>query len=186
MVRKQGLKRPSPRAVRHRRIRKRVSGTPERLRLNVFRSSAHIYAQIIDDTAGRTLVAASSIDQGLRDRRVLMAAGRVPNTDWLNLDAAGIQTDKRAFIQVNERLETNVSGIYALGDIKGGPAFTHISYDDFRIIRTNLLEKGNEIDKGKDENQNKVQMEVILSLQEVVHHDGKFKLENRYMNNNSV
>jgi len=74
---------------------------------------------------------------------LLMAAGRVPNTDWLNLDAAGIQTDKRGFIQVNERLETNVPGIYALGDIKGGPAFTHISYDDFRIIRTNLLEKGN-------------------------------------------
>jgi pyruvate/2-oxoglutarate dehydrogenase complex dihydrolipoamide dehydrogenase (E3) component len=74
---------------------------------------------------------------------LLMAAGRVPNTDWLNLDAAGIQTDKRGFIQVNERLETNVPGIYALGDVKGGPAFTHISYDDFRIIRTNLLEKGN-------------------------------------------
>jgi len=74
---------------------------------------------------------------------LLMAAGRVPNTDWLNLEAAGIQTDKRGFIQANERLETNVPGIYALGDIKGGPAFTHISYDDFRIIRSNLLEKGN-------------------------------------------
>jgi len=74
---------------------------------------------------------------------LLVATGRVPNTDWLNLDAAGIQVDKRGFIEVNERLETNVPGIYALGDIKGGPAFTHISYDDFRIIRTNLLEKGN-------------------------------------------
>ena len=79
----------------------------------------------------------------LNGSHLLMAAGRVPNTDWLNLDAAGIQTDKRGFIQVNERLETNVPGIYGLGDIKGGPAFTHISYDDFRIIRTNLLEKGN-------------------------------------------
>ncbi len=79
----------------------------------------------------------------LNGSHLLMAAGRVPNTDWLNLDAAGIQTDKRGFIQVNERLETNVPGIYALGDVKGGPAFTHISYDDFRIIRTNLLEKGN-------------------------------------------
>ena len=78
----------------------------------------------------------------LNGSHLLLAAGRVPNTDWLNLDAAGIQTDKRGFIQVNERLETNVPGIYALGDIKGGPAFTHISYDDFRIIRTNLLEKG--------------------------------------------
>jgi pyruvate/2-oxoglutarate dehydrogenase complex dihydrolipoamide dehydrogenase (E3) component len=79
----------------------------------------------------------------LNGSHLLMAAGRIPNTDWLNLDAAGIQTDKRGFIQVNERLETNVPGIYALGDVKGGPAFTHISYDDFRIIRTNLLEKGN-------------------------------------------
>src|SRR6266568_3314966 len=82
-------------------------------------------------------------ERTLNGSHLLMAAGRVPNTDWLNLDAAGIQTDKRAFIQVNERLETNVPGIYAVGDIKGGPAFTHISYDDFRIIRSNLLEKGN-------------------------------------------
>jgi len=74
---------------------------------------------------------------------LLQAAGRVPNTDWLNPAASGLQTDKHGFIQVNEKLETNVPGIYALGDIKGGPAFTHISYDDFRIIRTNLLEHGN-------------------------------------------
>ena len=82
-------------------------------------------------------------ERTLNGSHLLMAAGRIPNTDWLNLDAAGIQIDKRGFIQVNERLETNVAGIYALGDVKGGPAFTHISYDDFRIIRTNLLEKGN-------------------------------------------
>ena len=82
-------------------------------------------------------------ERTLTGSHLLVATGRVPNTDWLNLDAAGIQVDKRGFIEVNERLETNVPGIYALGDIKGGPAFTHISYDDFRIIRTNLLEKGN-------------------------------------------
>src|SRR5215469_6885199 len=82
-------------------------------------------------------------ERTLRGSHLLMAAGRVPNTDWLNLAAAGIQTDKRGFIQANERLETNVPGIYALGDVKGGPAFTHISYDDFRILRTNLLGKGN-------------------------------------------
>jgi len=70
----------------------------------------------------------------------LVATGRIPNSDTLNLPAAGVQTDNRGFIQVNERLETNVEGIYALGDIKGGPAFTHISYDDFRILRANLLE----------------------------------------------
>src|SRR6266700_178476 len=82
-------------------------------------------------------------ERTLTGSHLLIAVGRVPNTDWLNLDAAGIQVDKSGFIQVNERLETNVPGVYALGDIKGGPAFTHISYDDFRIIRTNLLEKGN-------------------------------------------
>ncbi len=82
-------------------------------------------------------------EQILTGSHLLVAAGRIPNTDWLNLEAAGIETDKRGFIRVNDRLETNVPGIYALGDIKGGPAFTHISYDDFRIIRTNVLEHGN-------------------------------------------
>jgi large subunit ribosomal protein L18 len=66
MVSKKGVKRLSDRKVRHLRVRKRISGTPERLRLNVFRSSAHIYAQIIDDTKGHTLVAASSIDTAVR------------------------------------------------------------------------------------------------------------------------
>jgi pyruvate/2-oxoglutarate dehydrogenase complex dihydrolipoamide dehydrogenase (E3) component len=72
---------------------------------------------------------------------LLVATGRVPNSDTVNLAAAGIQTDDRGFIQVNDRLETTADGIYALGDVKGGPAFTHISYDDFRVIRANLLEK---------------------------------------------
>ncbi|MBV9691758.1 MAG: mercuric reductase [Ktedonobacteraceae bacterium] len=81
-------------------------------------------------------------ERTLTGSHLLMAAGRTPNSDWLNLDATGVQTDKHGFIHTNERLETNVQGIYALGDIKGGPAFTHISYDDFRVIRTNLLEKG--------------------------------------------
>ncbi|MBO0794118.1 MAG: mercuric reductase, partial [Ktedonobacteraceae bacterium] len=73
---------------------------------------------------------------------LLAAAGRVPNTDRLNLSATGAQTNQHGYIRVNGRLETNVPGIYALGDVKGGPAFTHISYDDFRIIRANLLQNG--------------------------------------------
>jgi pyruvate/2-oxoglutarate dehydrogenase complex dihydrolipoamide dehydrogenase (E3) component len=72
---------------------------------------------------------------------LLVATGRVPNSDTLNLAAAKIQTDDRGFIEVNDRLETTAEDVYALGDIKGGPAFTHISYDDFRIIRANLIEK---------------------------------------------
>jgi len=78
----------------------------------------------------------------LTGSHLLVAAGRTPNTDRLNLAATGIQTDKGGFIPVNDRLETTVPGIYVLGDVKGGPAFTHISYDDFRIIRTNIIEKG--------------------------------------------
>ncbi len=72
---------------------------------------------------------------------LLLAIGRTPNSDTLNLAAAGIETDAKGFIKTNNRLETNVGGVYALGDIKGGPAFTHISYDDFRIIRSNVIEQ---------------------------------------------
>jgi pyruvate/2-oxoglutarate dehydrogenase complex dihydrolipoamide dehydrogenase (E3) component len=71
---------------------------------------------------------------------LLVATGRVPNSDTLNLVAADIPTNDHGFIKVNDRLETSSHGVYAIGDIKGGPAFTHISYDDFRIIRANLLE----------------------------------------------
>jgi pyruvate/2-oxoglutarate dehydrogenase complex dihydrolipoamide dehydrogenase (E3) component len=71
---------------------------------------------------------------------LLVAAGRTPNTDWLDPAAAGIAVDASGHIIVNDRLETSVPGIYAMGDVKGGPAFTHISYDDFRIMRARLLE----------------------------------------------
>ena len=73
---------------------------------------------------------------------LLVATGRTPNSNFLNLEAAGIHTDKKGYIEVNDKLETNIPGVYALGDIKGGPAFTHISYDDFRILKANLLDDG--------------------------------------------
>jgi pyruvate/2-oxoglutarate dehydrogenase complex dihydrolipoamide dehydrogenase (E3) component len=81
--------------------------------------------------------------------QLLVATGRAPDTDTLNLPAAGISTSDRGFITVNGRLETNVPGVFALGDVKGGPAFTHIAYDDFRILRTNLIEKGNATIEGR-------------------------------------
>jgi pyruvate/2-oxoglutarate dehydrogenase complex dihydrolipoamide dehydrogenase (E3) component len=93
--------------------------------------------------------AGESESRTISGSHVLVATGRVPNSDVLNIAAAGIAADKRGFIQVNAKLETNVAGIYALGDIKGGPAFTHISYDDFRIIRTNLIEKGSASIEGR-------------------------------------
>ncbi len=85
----------------------------------------------------------------LSGSHVLAAAGRVPNTERLNLAAAGVGTDARGFIKVNERLETGAPGVYCLGDAKGGPAFTHISYDDFRIIEANLLRGGNATTTGR-------------------------------------
>ncbi|MBV9280216.1 MAG: mercuric reductase [Chloroflexi bacterium] len=78
----------------------------------------------------------------LRGSHLLAAAGRSPNTEALDLEAAGIERDARGFVKVDDRLQTSVPGVYALGDVAGSPAFTHISYDDFRILRANLLEGG--------------------------------------------
>ncbi|PXA84969.1 FAD-containing oxidoreductase [Nostoc sp. 3335mG] len=71
---------------------------------------------------------------------VLLAVGRRPNTDDLGLDAAGIKTDARGYIKVNDRLETNVPGIWAMGDCNGRGAFTHTAYNDFEIVAENLLD----------------------------------------------
>jgi pyruvate/2-oxoglutarate dehydrogenase complex dihydrolipoamide dehydrogenase (E3) component len=74
---------------------------------------------------------------------LLVAVGRRANTEELALDKAGVETRKDGTIKVNGKLETNVPGIWALGDVKGGPAFTHISYNDFQIIYGNLIEGKN-------------------------------------------
>jgi pyruvate/2-oxoglutarate dehydrogenase complex dihydrolipoamide dehydrogenase (E3) component len=76
----------------------------------------------------------------LSGTHLFIATGRRPNTDDLDLNKAGVETDQRGYIKVNSRLETNVPNIWALGDVKGGPAFTHISYDDYQIVCANLLE----------------------------------------------
>jgi pyruvate/2-oxoglutarate dehydrogenase complex dihydrolipoamide dehydrogenase (E3) component len=94
------------------------------------------------DGAVRLTVQTPGERRSLTGSHLLIAAGRVPNTEWLNLQASGIQTDARGYIRADARLETDVPGIFAAGDVKGGPAFTHISYDDHRILRTNLLEGG--------------------------------------------
>ena len=90
----------------------------------------------------RLTVGTQDGERVLSGSHLLMAAGRPPNTDLLNLEAAGIETDRRGFVNVNGRLEANVPGVWALGDAKGGPAFTHISYDDYRVIAANLLNGG--------------------------------------------
>jgi len=73
---------------------------------------------------------------------VLVAMGRVPVTKDLGLATAGVETTAKGYIKVNDRLETNVPGIWAIGDVSGGPQFTHASLDDFRILRDNLFGNG--------------------------------------------
>jgi pyruvate/2-oxoglutarate dehydrogenase complex dihydrolipoamide dehydrogenase (E3) component len=73
---------------------------------------------------------------------LLVALGRTPNTEELNLAAAGVETDKRGFVKVNERLETSATDIWALGDVNGGPQFTHASLDDYRIVKANVFDGG--------------------------------------------
>jgi pyruvate/2-oxoglutarate dehydrogenase complex dihydrolipoamide dehydrogenase (E3) component len=102
-------------------------------------SSAEISLQVNTPQGKQTFVGS----------HLLVAVGRTPNSDTLNLPAAGIDVDQNGYIRVNDHLETNVSGIFAVGDVKGGPAFTHIAYDDFRILRSNLLEDGNASTKGR-------------------------------------
>jgi len=79
----------------------------------------------------------------LSGTHLLLATGRTPNSDGLGLDAAGVETDGKGFVKVDSRLQTNVPGIWALGDVKGGPAFTHISYNDYQIVFSNLIEGKN-------------------------------------------
>jgi pyruvate/2-oxoglutarate dehydrogenase complex dihydrolipoamide dehydrogenase (E3) component len=82
------------------------------------------------------------LQQGVnvRGSHLLVATGRRPNTEGLGLENAGVNVDRQGFVPVNNRLETNVPGVWALGDVKGGPAFTHVSYNDYQIVYGNLIE----------------------------------------------
>ncbi|HEY9630570.1 MAG TPA: mercuric reductase [Coleofasciculaceae cyanobacterium] len=98
------------------------------------------------DRAGNETILQIQVDDrevSLQGSHLLVAVGRAPTTDTLNLAAAGIMVDASGFIQVNDRLETSVPNIWALGDINGGPQYTHIALDDYRIVKANLIEGGN-------------------------------------------
>jgi pyruvate/2-oxoglutarate dehydrogenase complex dihydrolipoamide dehydrogenase (E3) component len=88
---------------------------------------------------GRIAVRTSCGAPDVMATHLLLATGRKPNTTDLGLEAAGIATDARGFIQVNDRLETSVPGVWALGDCNGQGAFTHTSYNDYEIVAGNLL-----------------------------------------------
>ena len=94
------------------------------------------------DGSGIALELEGKTAERIQGSHLLVAVGRRPNTETPNLTAAGVAADERGYIRVSERLETNMSEVYALGDVNGGPPFTHISYDDYRIVRANLLDGG--------------------------------------------
>ena len=80
----------------------------------------------------------SSGEQTIEGSDILVAAGRIPNTAGIGLEEAGVELDGRGYIRVNERLETTAPDVWAIGECAGSPQFTHVSVDDFRIIRDNL------------------------------------------------
>ncbi len=81
-------------------------------------------------------------ETGVRGSHLMLAVGRVPNADALGLELAGIARNERGYIVVDDALRTTADGVWALGDVNGGPPFTHIAYDDYRIVRQNVLGQG--------------------------------------------
>jgi pyruvate/2-oxoglutarate dehydrogenase complex dihydrolipoamide dehydrogenase (E3) component len=86
---------------------------------------------------------------GVSGSHLLVATGRTPNSEGMGLSAAGVVRDEHGYIRVDDQLRTTAEQVYAVGDVKGGPAFTHVSYDDFRILRANLLRGGNASTNGR-------------------------------------
>jgi len=77
-------------------------------------------------------------EKTIEGSHLLVASGRAPNTDRIGLELAGVELTRDGYVKVNERLETTAPGVWAVGDVTGGPKFTHISFDDFRVVRDNI------------------------------------------------
>ena len=80
-------------------------------------------------------------EQTIEGSDILVAAGRTPNTRDIGLEEAGIELDARGFIKVDDRLQTTAPGVWAMGECAGSPQFTHVAFDDFRVVRDNLAGK---------------------------------------------
>ena len=86
----------------------------------------------------RALTAGANGDRTIEASDLLVAAGRTPNTQEIRADLTGVELNSHGYIKVNERLETTALGVWAMGDCAGSPQFTHVAFDDFRIVRDNL------------------------------------------------
>jgi pyruvate/2-oxoglutarate dehydrogenase complex dihydrolipoamide dehydrogenase (E3) component len=94
------------------------------------------------------VVEQNGIEKVLKGSHVLVATGRTPNTEGLGLELAGIELTDRGYIKVNDRLQTTAPGVWAIGEVAGSPLFTHISFDDFRVVHANLT-GGNRVTTGR-------------------------------------
>ena len=90
----------------------------------------------------------NGVEKTLQGSHLLVATGRKPNTEGIGLELAGVEVTDRGFIKVNERLQTTAPGVWAIGEVAGSPQFTHISIDDFRVVRDNL-NSGNHVTTGR-------------------------------------
>jgi pyruvate/2-oxoglutarate dehydrogenase complex dihydrolipoamide dehydrogenase (E3) component len=107
--------------------------------ITVLTSSTPLRVEQADGGRVRLTVRAGDAERQIEGSHLLAAVGRIPNTEVLAAQAAGVRLNSHGFIEVDEYLETSAPGIYAMGDVKGGPAFTHVSYDDYRILHANLI-----------------------------------------------
>ncbi|CNE93645.1 pyruvate/2-oxoglutarate dehydrogenase complex%2C dihydrolipoamide dehydrogenase component [Mycobacterium tuberculosis] len=115
----------------------------------VLTSATAVRVESMDDSRLRLIVRTEDGEEQLEGSHLLAAIGRIPNTEALTLEAAGVGVDDRGFIEVDDYLETSVPGVYAMGDVKGGPAFTHLSYDDYRILHANLIKNEKASTRGR-------------------------------------
>src|SRR5467141_2325097 len=96
----------------------------------------------------RIVLEQNGVEKTLEGSHVLVASGRTPNTEGLRLELAGVELTDRGYLKVNERLQTTAPGVWAIGEVAGSPQFTHISIDDFRVVRDNLA-GGNRVTAGR-------------------------------------
>jgi pyruvate/2-oxoglutarate dehydrogenase complex dihydrolipoamide dehydrogenase (E3) component len=111
----------------------------------------HARVKSASGTSGRSVtlvIEQNGAQKTLEGTHLLVAAGRVPNTEGIGAEAAGIELTDRGYLRVNERLETTAPGVWGIGDVAGGPQFTHVSRDDFRVVRDNI-NGGNHLTHGR-------------------------------------
>ncbi len=110
--------------------------TDEGIQVLVMAKVLHVHGQSGKEV--RLVVETTAGEQKIEGSDILVAAGRTPNTVGIGLEDAGVELDDRGYVRVNERLETSASGVWAIGECAGSPQFTHVSVDDFHIIKDNL------------------------------------------------